>query len=96
MINAYSIANVALENEHWLADRHRIVYVGTMDQSPQTITNFMLGEVIRFVNDANPSAADCLRSSVAQIDFYDAVVELNLDPNQPTNLLAVYEEDGAI
>ena len=56
----------------------------------------MLGEVIRFVNDANPSAADCLRSSVAQIDFYDAVVDLNLDPNQPTNLLAVYEEDGSI
>ena len=63
LIDTYAEANIALENDMWLRDTNRIVYVGTTSESPQIITNFKFGEVIRFVDDL--AQTDCLRGSKA-------------------------------
>ena len=63
LLDTFTGANIALENDDWLRDTNRIIYIGTTSQSPQTITNFMHGEVIRFVDDLTQS--DCLRGSKA-------------------------------
>ena len=53
---------MAMAYDNWLKDKHRLVYEGTLDESPQTITDFMLGEVVRFID---PDFTSCLRGSIA-------------------------------
>ena len=74
--------------DDWLKDKHRLVYEGTTAESPQTITDFKLGEVIRYI-DTNFDT--CLRGSIAQIDFLDFVRVFGLDPTQTHSLLATHD-----
>ena len=82
---------MALAYDDWLKDKFRLVFEGTTTESPQTITDFKLGEVIRFIDTNSDS---CLRGSIAQIDFLDLVQEFELDPSQTHSLIANYDNDN--
>ena len=85
----YDDTESTLAEDLWLRDTQRIVYIGTSTESPQTITDFSKDDVLRFVDDVNSN--DCIRGSVAQIDYNEFVRELDLDPLGQYTLDAVFD-----